>query len=95
LGKFSLGRGGIFIASPVQDMVKGRLVSFSVKAPGISLEGIGKILWTRGANDAKLLPGVGVEFLYLDSPCREIIVKAILSSKEKAYIPKGSIDASA
>jgi CheY-like chemotaxis protein len=90
LGKFSLGRGGIFMACAAQDIAKGSLVSFSVKAQNLSLEGIGRILWKRDANHAKLLPGVGLEFLYLESPCRDIIVKAIMSSKQKAYIPKGN-----
>ncbi|HET9240034.1 MAG TPA: response regulator [Oligoflexus sp.] len=95
LGKFSLGRGGIFIACTAHDFARGKLVSFSVKAQNLSLEGIGKILWTRGANHARLLPGVGLEFLYLEPPCRDIIIKAIKSSKEKAYIPRGNISESA
>jgi CheY-like chemotaxis protein len=90
-GHCSLGRGGIFLSCPIGHLAKGNIASFRVNMPSFTLEGIGEIMWTREHAQDQMLPGLGLEFLYLEEPCRGIIAKAIAQSLEKAFIPKGSI----
>jgi CheY-like chemotaxis protein len=88
---FSLGRGGMFLDRKMPNIRKGGIMSFRVTTPEFVLEGIGKVRWTRGTNKEGLAPGLGVEFLYLNDSHRGRVVQAIAKSKERAFIPRGSL----
>jgi CheY-like chemotaxis protein len=88
---FSLGRGGMFISGETQSVRKGGILSFRVTTADLVLEGIGKVRWKRGTQEEGLAPGLGVEFLYLHDSCRSMITQAIAKSKEKAFIPRGTL----
>jgi CheY-like chemotaxis protein len=88
---FSLGRGGMFVSVEMPGIRRGGITSFRVTTPEWVLEGIGKVRWKRGADKEGLAPGLGVEFLYLNDSCRSRITQAIAKSKEKAFIPRGTI----
>jgi CheY-like chemotaxis protein len=84
-----LGRSGIFIApGNIGRVLRGDVVSFSIKSPHWLLEGAGKIQWTRQSSSG-LPAGLGIEFLHLEDSCRKYIIQTIEKCAFKAVIPSG------
>ncbi|HYX33985.1 MAG TPA: response regulator [Oligoflexus sp.] len=88
---FSLGSGGMFVNPGSQNAVKDQILSFRVNMPRFVLEGIGMVMWTRRPGNPNLAPGLGIEFLYLEDSCRELVASLVIRSQVKAFIPAGAI----
>jgi hypothetical protein len=88
---FSLGSGGMFVNSRSQNASKGQILSFRVNTSSFVLEGVGKAVWTRRPGNPNLAPGLGIEFLYLEDSCRQVVASLVKQSQVKAFIPGGAI----
>ena len=87
----NIGRGGAYIRADGEIPALGSQVFFKIdfdSNPDVSLSGVGVVRWVREVPNAEFPAGFGIEFLFLDEPCRSHF-KAILDSLgTPQFIPK-------
>ena len=87
-GELSLGAGGMFwsLTGPAPRL--NQIVEFKVTRAGAAdWSGQGIVRWTRTAG-ADLPAGCGIEFVHLDTPCRDDIVARIERAQPTAFLPR-------
>lgn len=92
LNQFRMGRCGVFISNPQSLPEINSTATFNIRFANsdfTALKGRGIIRWTRSEIKGNLLPGYGVEFLYLEENCRDPFVQRAARKKNKAFIPLG------
>lgn len=85
-----LGRGGMFVPMPLDQIRIGQPISFEIDLAGESkFAGTGKILWTRKTSSlSPMRPGVGILFESLDAESLEPFVNFVTQSQPIEVIPR-------
>lgn len=95
--QLDFGQEGFFVANellnPSKNFEPNQFVSFEIPCPHTAtakLSGIGKIVWSRQNDFAKMIPGYGIQYIYLDEPGRSDLINSMASFDRPATIPIGS-----
>jgi CheY-like chemotaxis protein/Tfp pilus assembly protein PilZ len=87
----SLGRGGIFVATKESALIEGSVVNFAIKfqeGKPENIQGTGVVRWVRPVGSGSILPGIGLEFLFLEDKSKDFILNVGNGRNKCAFIPK-------
>lgn len=90
--RMNFGRGGFYVNLENSSCETGDVIGFKInfeEGPIKTLQGMGRVLWKRDTKNKHGEPGLGVEILHLETPCKDKYIEWLKNQKFKAYIPKG------
>ena len=89
-GQAKLGRGGMFIQMPIDNIRVPQQVSFDISlGGGDSFQGTGKVLWTRKTSSLNpMRPGIGVLFESLTPESLEPFIQFVETKTPIEVIPR-------
>lgn len=89
-GKVKLGRGGMFVQMPIDNIRVPQQVSFEITfGEGEVFQGTGKVLWTRKTSSLNPMhPGIGVLFESLTPSSLEAFMAFVASKTPIEVIPR-------
>lgn len=88
--KLGLARGGMFVESNLPFLPLASHVRFKISFDDPStpeLSGVGVVRWSKQSEADPTSTISGIEFLYLNEPCRSFVVEYFDKRKERAFIP--------
>jgi CheY-like chemotaxis protein len=89
-GQAKLGRGGVFVQMPIENIRVSQQVSFEINlGEGETFQGTGKVLWTRKTSSLNpMRPGIGILFETLTPDSLDAFIQFVETKAPIEVIPR-------